>query len=127
MVVVKLGNPKNKKLVFVIDEHGRTLAKRYLHRLISELFDNVLKEKSIDAVVANGQLVNNCVYLADQIAGRSVAEWDIIYLHGSEYPPVLLDYEDKERLITLLPEFKGTSAEAIYKVLTDTDAFKQYN
>ena len=116
-------NAPNKKLVFVIDEYGRTLTKKSLHELISELFEKALEEKNVDAVVVSGPTVNNCVFFAEQVAGKDITEWEIIYFHGSKYPPVLLAYEDKEKLVALLPEFEGTSAEAVYKVLADSDAF----
>jgi hypothetical protein len=117
----------NKRLVLVIDEHGRTLTKKFLHKLISELFDKALEERNVEAIVINAPAINNCAYLADQVNGKDIAEWEVIYLHGSKYPPVLLAYEDKEKLITLLPEFKGTSAEAIYKILTDSEAFSKFH
>ena len=122
-----MGNIPIKKLVFVIDEHGRALTKESMNILISELFDKALEERNVDAVVANGATVNVCAYLADQIAGKDFDEWEIIYLHGSKYPPVLLGYEVKEKLVTLLPEFYGTSAEAIYKVLTDSGTFDRFH
>jgi len=109
--------------VFVIDEHGRTLTKKSLHKLISELFGKVLQMRDVDAVVLNNATINACTYLVDQIAGRDIVEWEIIYLHGSKYPPVLLAHEDKEKLIAMLPEFDGTSAEAIYKVLIESGTF----
>jgi hypothetical protein len=123
--VFSLGKAPNKKFVFVIDEHGRTLTQKSLHRLLSELSEKALEERNIDIVAASGPTVNNCAYLADQITGRDIAEWEIIYLHGSKYPPVLLTYENKEKLVALLPEFKGASAEAVYKVLTDSGAFSK--
>ena len=58
---------------------------------------------------------------------KDIADWEVIYLHGSNYPPVLLDYEDKEELTALLPRFKGTSAEAIYKVLVDSGTFDRFH
>ena len=119
-----------KKLVFVIDEHGRTLNKESLHKLISELFDKALDEPNVDAVVLNGGKANECVYLADQVIGRDIDEWEVIYLHGSKYPAVLLSDECKERLLTLLSdseESKGTSAEVIYKILADSRAFSRFD
>ena len=77
-------------LVFVIDEHGRTLTKESLHKLISELFDKALDERNVDAVVATGPAVNICTNFSDRIIGKDIAEWEAIYLHGSKYPPVLL-------------------------------------
>lgn len=44
----------------------------------------------------------------------------------SKYPPVLLAYEDKEKLVALLPGFCGTSAEAVYKVLADSGAYDKF-
>jgi len=120
-----LGKAPNKKIVFVIDEHGRTLTRKSLHRLLSELSEKALEERNIDIVAASGSTVNNCAYLADQITGKCIAEWEVIYLHGSKYPPVLLAYEDKEKLIALLPKFKGASAEAVYKVLADSGAYSK--
>lgn len=125
--VVILGRTPNKKLVFVIDEHSRTLTKESMHNLLSELFEKALGEKNVDAVTASGPTVNVCAYLADQIVGRDIAEWEIIYFHGSKYPPALLAQEHKENLIALLPEFNGTSAEAIYKVLADSGAYSQFD
>jgi hypothetical protein len=125
--VIKLGTTPSKKLVFVIDEHGRVLTKESLHKLISELFDKVLGEKNIDADVLNGREINICAKLAKQIAERKIADCEIIYLHGSKYPPVLLTQENKETLTAILPDFKGTSAEAIYKVLTDANVFGEYS
>jgi hypothetical protein len=118
-----LEKPIKKLLVFVIDEHGRTLTQESLHKLISELCDKVLEGQNVDVVAANGLTINICAELVEQIEGKSIAEWEIIYLHGSKYPPVLLTHDDKEKLLVLLPEFSGTSAEAIYKVLTDSGAF----
>lgn len=115
-------NPKSI-LIFVIDEFGRTLSKDYLRKLISELFDKALDKSNVEAVVANGPTINDCLYLADQIIEKDIAEWEIIYLHVSKYPPVLLTAEDKETLVTLLHNFSGTSAAAIYKVLTDFGAY----
>ena len=125
--VSTLEKAPNKKLVFVIDEHGRTLTKETMHKLLSELFDKVLDERNVDAVAASGPTVNVCTYLADQVIGRDFAEWEIIYLHGSKYPPVLLTHEDKEKLIALLPEFNGTSAEAVYRVLVDSEVYCQFD
>ena len=122
-----MGKAPNKKVVFVIDEHGRTLSKESMHKLLSELFDKALEEQNVDAVVASGPTINTCAYLSDQFAGRDIAEWEVIYLHGSRYPPVLLTREDKENLVALLPTFSGTSAEAVYKVLTDAGAFNQFH
>ena len=136
-----MGKTPNKKIVFILDEHGRTLTKQSMHKLLSELFDKALKEQNVDAVVASGPTINTCAYLSDQIAGREIAEWEIIYLHGSKYPgrmgeqdakrptspPVLLTHEDKESLIAMLPTFSGTSAEAVYKVLMDSWAFNQFD
>jgi len=119
-------NPNNK-LVFVIDEHGRTLSQKSLQRLISELFEKALGIKNVDAVVANGPTVNACTYLNDQVTGRDISDWEIIYLHGSKYPPVLLTCENKVELVSRLLEFNGTSAEVIYKVLTDAGAFDYFN
>lgn len=121
-----MGKTPNKKLVFVIDEHGRALTKESLHKLISELSDKALDEPNVDAVVATGSTINICTKLAEQISGKDIAEWEIIYLHGSKYPPVLLTHEDKETLVALLPQFNGTSAEAVCKVLKDAGAFKQF-
>ena len=122
-----MGKSVSQKLVFVIDEHGRALTKESLDTLISELVDKALEERNIDIVVANGATVNDCAYLADQITERDFAEWEVIYLHISKYPPVLLGYEVKEKLLALLPEFNGTSAEAIYKVLTDSGTFDRFH
>jgi len=118
-----LGEKLKKLLVFIIDEHGRTLSKSSLHRLISELFDKALDTKNVDAVVVSSPTIYICANLMTQIDGRNIAEWEIIYFHGSKYPPVLLGHEDKEKLIALLPVFDGTSAEAIYKVLADSGTF----
>lgn len=115
----------NKKLVFVIDAHGRVLAKKSLQALMAELFDKVLNDKNVDVSVANGRLVNNCEYLAGQIAGLDIADWEIVYLHDSKYPPVLLSDNAKGKLTALLPVWSGTSADAVYKVLTDTDALNE--
>ena len=118
---------KTKLLVFVIDEYGRTLSKDSLHKLISELCEKVLDVQNVDVIAANGPTINICTKLAEQLAVKNISEWEIIYLHGSKYPPVLLTGEDKERLLVLLPHFNGTSAEAIYKVLTDSGAFSQFD
>jgi hypothetical protein len=125
-VVVSLGENPKKIIVFVIDEYGRTLTKKSLHKLISELFDKALNEQNADAVVFSGPSIDICANLADQIIGKDISEWEIIYLHGSKYPPVLLTRENKEKLLALLPEFKGTSAEAIYKVLIDSGVFGKF-
>jgi len=122
-----LGKSPHKRLVFVIEEHGRVLTKESLHRLISELFDKVLGEENIDADVFNGSDINICANLAKRISGRNIADCEIIYLHGSKYPPVLLTQENKETLTAILPDYKGTSAEAIFKVLTDADVFDEYS
>ena len=116
-----------KKLVFVIDEYGRILEKKFMHKLLSELFEKALKVQKVEAVVASGPTINTCVYLLDQLTGRDIDEWEVIYLHGSKYPPVLLTKEDKADLIALLPIFKGTSAEAVYKILMDARAFIQFD
>jgi hypothetical protein len=116
-----------KSLVFVIDEHGRTLSKESMHKLLSELFEKARNESNVDAIAVNGKRVNNCAYLASQLFGKDISEWDIIYLHGSKYPPVLLADADKEQLIALLAGFGGTSAEAIYKVLMDADAYSKFD
>ena len=122
-----MGKTPNKKLVFVMDEHGRVLTKESLHNLISELLDKVFRDCSVEPIVASGATINICKYLADQISMKDIADWEVIYLHGSKYPPVLLDYEDKEELTALLPRFKGTSAEAIYKVLEDSGTFDRFH
>lgn len=121
-----MGKTPKKILVFVIDEYGRTLTKKSLHRLISELLDKALDERNVDAVVVNGSAVNDCAYLISQINRKDIADWEIIYIHGNKYPPVLLAQRDKENLIALMPEFKGTSAQAVYKVLTDSGAFSKF-
>lgn len=121
-----MGKIPTQKLVFVIDEHGRALTKESLDTLISELVDKALEERNIDVVAANGATVNDCAYLADQIAARDFAEWEVIYLHGNKYPPVLLGYEVKEKFAALLPEYSGTSAEAIFKVLVESDVFGDF-
>lgn len=118
-----MGKPPKKILVFVIDEHGRTLKEKSLHKLISEFFEKAMDEPNVDAVVFNGASINVCVNLANGTTGKDISDWEIIYLHGSKYPPVLLTQENKEELLTLLPDFKGTSAEAIYKVLVDSGVF----
>jgi len=115
------------KLIFVIDEHGRTLTKVSLHRLISELLNKVFDEKKIDVVVVNGPAINICANLLSQIAGREITAWEIIYSHGSKYPTVLLAHHIKEKLVVLLPDFKGTSAEAIYKVLMESGVFDKFH
>ena len=125
--MIKLGKSPCKRFVFVIDEHGRVLEKESLHKLISELFEKVLCEENIDADVSNGHDINICAGLAKQMSERNIADCEIIYLHGSKYPPVLLSNENKEMLIALLPEFSGTSAEAIFRILTDSDAFSAFS
>lgn len=120
-----MDNP-SKKHVFVIDEYGRTLTKDSLKTLVSELFDKALKEQSVDAVIANGKTINDCVYLSSQIMGRDITEWEIIYLHGSKYPPVLLSDDAKTELVLRLPGFGGTSAEMLYMVLTDSGTFNEF-
>jgi len=126
--VVKLGKPHKKKLVlvFVIDEFGRALTKESLDTLISELVEKALDERNIDVVAANGATINDCAYLTGQITGKDLAEWEVIYLHGSKYPPVLLGHDVKEKLVAMLPNYKGTSAEAVYKVLVDSDTFGEF-
>jgi hypothetical protein len=121
--VVAVVDSPSKKLVFVIDEYGRTLTKKSLEALVAELFDKALDERNVDAAVANGLGINDAAYLASQIAGRDIAGWELIYLHGSKYPPVLLTCGDKKNLLALLPGFIGTSAAAIYEVLTGSGAF----
>jgi hypothetical protein len=115
----------NKKLVFVIDAHGRALSKKSLQALMSELFDKVLNDKNVDVTVANGRFVNNCEYLAGQIAGLNIADWEVVYLPDSKCPPVLLSDNAKEKLTALLQDWSGTSAEAVYKVFMDAGAFKE--
>ena len=122
-----MGQPQNKILVFVIDEHSRTLTKESLHKLISEFIDKVLEDRNVEVVVANGPTLNICAYLTDQITGRDIASWEIIYFHGNKYPPVLLAQENKVKLIALLPKFEGTSAEAIFKILSDADTFNKFH
>ena len=122
-----MGKPKRKILVFVVEENGRTLTQKSLHKLISELFDKALNEQNVEAIVANGATINDCAYLADQIVGRDISEWEIIYFHGSKYPPVLLAQEDKEALLVLLPDFTGASATAIYQVLVASGTYERFN
>lgn len=122
-----MGETPKKVLVFVLDEHGRTLTKESLHKLISELFDKVMDEQNIDAVVVNSHDLNACKYLLSQITNRDFSEWEIIYLHGSKYPPVLLAQSIKEKLVALLPEFDGTSTEAIYRILVDSGVFDNFH
>lgn len=117
---------EKKILVVVIDEYGRALTKESLHRLISVLFEKALDGQIDNAVVLSGASVNDCAKLAAQITGRDFAEWEIIYLHGSKYPPVLLTRENKENLLALLPNFSGTSASAIFKVLEDAEIFTDF-
>ena len=118
-----MGKNLDKKLLFVIDEHGRTLTKKSLQKLLSELFDKALGWQNADCVVANSPTFSICAYLADQVAGKDIVDWEMIYLHGSKYPPVLLTHEDKEKLVELLPSFEGTSAEAICRVLAESGVF----
>ena len=120
-------NTPTKRMVFVIEEHGRVLAKKSLHKITSELFDKALNIKRVDAVVVNGESINKSEYLLDQVGGRDISSWDIIYIHDSKYPPVLLTGEDKEALVALLPDFNDSSAQAIYKVLTDAGAYEQFH
>ena len=122
-----MGKTPAKKVVFVIDEHGRTLSKQSMHKFLSELFEKALKKPNVDAVAASGPTINTCAYLLDQITGRDMAGWEVIYLHGSKYPPVLLTQEYKESLAVLLPTYEGTSAEAVYKVLMDAGAYNQFD
>ena len=122
-----MGRTPTKKLVFVIDEYGRALTAESLNNLISELFEKALKQKNVDATVLNGYGINNSAYFAEQIAGKDISEWEVIYFHGSKYPPALLTVENKENLSALLPTFNGTSAEAIYKVLSDAEAYRQFD
>ena len=124
---LSLGNSPYIKLVFIVHEHGRSLTKESSHKLISELFEKALNEQNVEAVVASGPSINDCAILVKQLKGKDIADWELIYIHGSIYPPVLLTYEDKEKLIVLLPEFNGTSAEAIYKVLDDSGAFVRFH
>jgi hypothetical protein len=121
-----LGKTPKKIIVFVIDEHGRALTKESMHRLISELLENAMGEPNADAVVFNGSGINNCANLVGQISGVDISEWEMIYLHGSKYPPVLLTHDNKEKLVAMLPDFKGTSAAAIFKVLDDSEAFENF-
>jgi hypothetical protein len=125
--VVILEKTPVKRLVFVIDEHGRTLNKKSMHKLLSELFEKARKENNVDAIALNGKSVNNCAYLASQVSEKDISEWDIIYFHGSKYPPVLLSDSDKIQLVALLANFNGSSAAAIYKVLTDAGAYSQFD
>ena len=132
-----------KILVFVIERHGRALTKKSLHSLISQFLDKVrdvddskavvasTRNRSIGITVVNGKSVNDCTYLATQLLGKGLDEWETIYLHGDDYSPVLLSLGDKEKLMALLQSFKGenpphkTSADAIYKILADTGVYRQ--
>lgn len=113
-----------RKLVFIIDKRGRALTKKSSHRLISELFDKALCAKGADAIVLSGKSFNDCRHLDTRISGKSVADWELIYFHGREHPPVLLTNKDKKKLVALLPSFQGTSAEATYKVLNDAGVYR---
>ena len=113
-------------LVFIIDRHGRALTKKSSHRLLTELSDKALVATSIDAIVVNGSSANNSKWLESQLAGRRINTWEIIYLHGDSYPPVLLTKDDKEKLVALLPDFVGTSAEAIYKILDGAGTYHHF-
>ena len=125
-----------KILVFVIERHGRALTKKSLHRLISQFLSKIRdadSSRNIGITVVNGKSVNDCVYLASQLLGKHITKWEIIYLHGDDYSPVLLSLEDKEKLTALLQSFdRGnpphkTSADAIYKILTDAGVYHQDN
>ena len=113
-------------LVFIIDRHGRALTKKSSHRLLVELFGKVLTANSVDATVVNGSSVNNSKWLESQLAGRCIDTWEIIYLHGDSYPPMLLTKDDKEKLVALLPDFDGTSAEAIFKILDGAGTYHHF-
>jgi len=118
-----LREPPAKKLVFVLDKHNRVLTKKSMHKLLSELFHKALGIESVDAVVINGSSINDCNNFSSQIIGRNFAEWEVIYFHENDLPPVLLNEADKQKLTALLPKFIGTSAEAVYKVLADAGAY----
>jgi hypothetical protein len=107
----------------VLEKNGRVLTKESMHRLLSELFNKALEARNTDAIVANGPSINDCKNFASQIAGRDSADWEVIYIHDDEYPPVLLTTTDKESLASLLLCFSGTSAEAVYKILADAGAY----
>ena len=115
---MKLKKEQNKRLVFVIEEHGRTPTMKYMHNLLSELFGKASGEGDVDATVACGAAVNTCEYLLDQIAGREIPEWDVIYLPDGG-PPALLGRKGKGRLTTLLSKSGGTSAEAVRTALAE--------
>jgi len=112
--------------VFVLEKHGRALTKESMHRLISELFDKALKVKNAEAVIINGVSINDCKNFATQLTGRDITDWEVIYFHDSEYPPVLLTTTDKENLKALLPDFVGTSTEVVYQILSDAGAYNQF-
>lgn len=122
-----MGKTPTQKLVFVIDKHGRALTKESMHKLISELFSKALKLENVDAVVVNGSNINDCKHFATQIRGRDLTEWEVIYFHDNEYPPVLLTTADKKNLAIILPDFVGTSADAVYRILADAGAYNQFS
>ena len=114
-----MGNSPEQSTVFVIDGQSRVLTKDSLHRLLSELFEKALNKSNVDAVAVNGKSINICEYLLSQVKGKDVLEWHVIYLHDDDHAPVLLNNADKEKLVILLHDFKGISADAICKVLAD--------
>jgi len=122
-----LGKSPTEKLVFVLEKNGRALTKESMHRLLSELFNKALEVENADATVVNGSSINDCKNFASQITGRNSADWEVIYLHDDEYPPVLLATADKENLSELLPCFSGTSAEAVYRILADAGAYSRFS
>ena len=124
-----------RKLVFILHEHGKALTKESQHKLVSELFDKALNtqekqgKQNIEAVIVSGPSINDCAVLWMQIKGRDIAGWEMVYIHGSQYPPVLLSCEDKVKLVEMLYKLADAgikSPKLVYEMLAELGAYKRF-
>jgi len=116
---------KNKEapVIFVLHENGGTLTKDSLHKLVREYLDDVCHQENTKVIVLNGPSINAASHLLTQIKRRNINRWDLIYIHSMGYSPVLLDDGAKKELPAILGNFQGTSAEAVYSMLSKSDTF----
>ena len=115
---------QEKKVVFLLEENGRTLTQKSMSALLDNIF-NYLGMPDVEATIASGPSVNDPVYLADQL-NRPLDEWELVYMHTSiPRPTVLLDEKGKKLLVERLKTFVGISSQAVYGVLLELNAYNQ--
>jgi hypothetical protein len=108
-------------LVFILEERGGIVKQKAKHELMSELFEKARPLPNANALVVNITAVNDRKYLLAQIEGKDISEWEMLfYYYGREKGPVLLNEEDKRKLSEVLASHSGTSFEAIFEMIDES-------